>query len=224
MVAGSPPTAHLFEQMTRLNLHPVHVYGMTETYGPITKCYRSDLWNQLPSAEVYKRSARQGHGHMTSREARVVKEAKVEDQVVDVQRNGLEVGEVVFVGNLCARGYYKDVEATVKLFDGGVLHSGDLAVWHPDGAIQIIDRSKDIIISGMCSRPCTLHFARRLTFHRRREHILYCSRVTHCHPPRHPRGWSCRGIRSQVGGKAEGIRHDEEYEETGVEREHPGLD
>lgn len=63
-------------------------------------------------------------------------------------KNGTEIGEVVFTGNHCANGYYKDVEGTNRLFKGGVLHPGDLAVWHPDGAIQIMDRSKDIIISG----------------------------------------------------------------------------
>jgi len=65
-----------------------------------------------------------------------------------VKKNGKEIGEIVFLGNICAKGYYKDPEATRKLFDGGVQHSGDLAVWHPDGAIQILDRAKDIIISG----------------------------------------------------------------------------
>lgn len=68
--------------------------------------------------------------------------------LIDVQKNGVEVGEVVFAGNICAKGYYKDDEATRTLFAGGVLHSGDLAVWHPDGSAQIFDRAKDIIISG----------------------------------------------------------------------------
>ncbi|EDN02301.1 conserved hypothetical protein [Histoplasma mississippiense (nom. inval.)] len=71
-----------------------------------------------------------------------------EGTIIDVEKNGEEIGEVVFVGNICAKGYYKNVEDTKKLFSGGVLHSGDLAVWHPDGAIQILDRAKDIIISG----------------------------------------------------------------------------
>ena len=68
--------------------------------------------------------------------------------MVDVEKNGKEIGEIVFTGNITAKGYYKDPEATKKLFAGGVCHSGDLAVWHPDGAIQIMDRAKDIIISG----------------------------------------------------------------------------
>ncbi|OKL60307.1 hypothetical protein UA08_04139 [Talaromyces atroroseus] len=147
-VAASPPSAHLFEQMTNLNLHPVHVYGMTETYGPITKGYHMPIWDTLPDSEKYKRMARQGHGFVTSLPIRVIKTDLPEGTIEDVQRNGLELGEIVFVGNICAKGYYKDPEATHKLFAGGVLHSGDLAVWHPDGAIQIMDRAKDIIISG----------------------------------------------------------------------------
>ncbi|KAJ5678998.1 hypothetical protein N7462_007242 [Penicillium macrosclerotiorum] len=147
-VAASPPTPHLFEQMTNLNLHPVHVYGMTETYGPITKGYYLPQWDQLPLKEKYQKMARQGHGFITSLPVRVIKTDVPEGTIVDVQKEGREIGEIVFIGNICARGYYKDPEATRKLFAGGVLHSGDLAVWHSDGAIQILDRAKDIIISG----------------------------------------------------------------------------
>jgi acyl-CoA synthetase (AMP-forming)/AMP-acid ligase II len=150
-VAASPPTPHLFEQMTDLNLHPVHVYGMTETYGPITKGYQLPEWDAIDLKEKYKKMARQGHGFITSLPARVIKTEVPEGTVDDVRMDGQEIGEIVFVGNICARGYYKDTEATRKLFAGGVLHSGDLAVWHPDGAIQILDRAKDIIISGMVS-------------------------------------------------------------------------
>ncbi|KAJ5587049.1 Acetate/butyrate--CoA ligase AAE7 peroxisomal [Penicillium hispanicum] len=147
-VAASPPTPHLFEQMTDLNLHPVHVYGMTETYGPITKGYHLPQWDQIPLKEKYQKMARQGHGFITSLPVRVIKTDVPEGAVTDVEKNGKEIGEIVFFGNICARGYYQDPDATRKLFAGGVLHSGDLAVWHPDGAIQILDRAKDIIISG----------------------------------------------------------------------------
>ncbi|GLI78057.1 hypothetical protein PoHVEF18_006356 [Penicillium ochrochloron] len=147
-VAASPPTPHLFEQMTNLNLHPVHVYGMTETYGPITKGYHLPEWDHIPLKEKYQKMARQGHGFITSLPVRVIKTEVPEGTITDVQRDGKEIGEIVFFGNICAKGYYKDPDATRKLFAGGVLHSGDLAVWHPDGAIQILDRSKDIIISG----------------------------------------------------------------------------
>ncbi|ERF72061.1 hypothetical protein EPUS_04979 [Endocarpon pusillum Z07020] len=147
-VAASPPTAHLFEQMTGLNLHPVHVYGLTETYGPITKSYHMPGWDDLPDKERYQKMARQGHGFVSSLPIRVIKTDVPEGNIVDVERNGEEIGEIVFAGNICVKGYYKDPEATRKLFAGGVLHSGDLAVMHPDGAAQILDRAKDIIISG----------------------------------------------------------------------------
>ncbi|RMX73384.1 hypothetical protein D0869_13658 [Hortaea werneckii] len=154
-VAASPPSAHLFETMEALNLHPVHVYGLTETYGPVTKGYHMPGWKDLPTKEKYAKMARQGHGFIASLPARVIRTNQDDsgswepaDGIVDVAKDGKKIGEIVFVGNLCARGYYKDPVATRKLFQGGVLHSGDLAVWHPDGAIQILDRAKDIIISG----------------------------------------------------------------------------
>lgn len=147
-VAASPPTPHLFETMTNLNLQPVHVYGLTETYGPITKGYHMPAWDELPIKEKYHKMARQGHGFVTSLPCRVIKPEEPEGVIIDVAKDGQEIGEIVFTGNICARGYYKDEEATRKLWAGGVSHSGDLAVWHPDGAIQILDRAKDIIISG----------------------------------------------------------------------------
>jgi len=154
-VAASPPSAHLFEMMESHNLRPVHVYGLTETYGPVTKGYQMPAWNSLPAKEKYAKMARQGHGFITSLPCRVIKTVQDDsgkweagDAVEDVAKDGKEIGEIVFIGNLCARGYYKDAAATRKLFAGGVQHSGDLAVWHPDGAIQLVDRAKDIIISG----------------------------------------------------------------------------
>ena len=106
-------------------------------------------WDDLPAGDKFARMARQGHGFIASLPIRVVRTDQPEGVLVDVARDGREIGEVVFFGNLCAKGYYKDPEATRKLFAGGGLHSGDLAVWHPDGSAQIMDRAKDIIISGM---------------------------------------------------------------------------
>ncbi|KAG6068388.1 hypothetical protein E4U32_000857 [Claviceps aff. humidiphila group G2b] len=147
-VAASPPSGHLFQKMTNLNLIPVHVYGMTETYGPITKCYNLPEWDNLSPQEKYAKMARQGHGFLTSLPIRIIKPDQPEHILIDVAKNGQEIGEIVFSGNICAKGYYNDEEASRKLFAGGVVHSGDLAVWHPDGSAQIIDRAKDIIISG----------------------------------------------------------------------------
>jgi acyl-CoA synthetase (AMP-forming)/AMP-acid ligase II len=147
-VAASPPTAHLFEQMTNLNLHPVHVYGLTETYGPITKGYHMPAWEKLDKKDKFQKMARQGHGFLTGLPIRIVKPDQEEGVLIDVEKNGKEIGEIVFFGNICAKGYHEDEEATRKLFAGGGLHSGDLAVWHEDGSAQILDRAKDIIISG----------------------------------------------------------------------------
>jgi acyl-CoA synthetase (AMP-forming)/AMP-acid ligase II len=105
-------------------------------------------WEDLPSREKYARMARQGHGFITSLPIRVVRTDQPEGVFVDVAKDGKEIGEIIFFGNICAKGYYKDPEATRKLFAGGGLHTGDLAVWHPDGSAQILDRAKDIIISG----------------------------------------------------------------------------
>ena len=147
-VAASPPSASLFRRMWALHLEPVHAYGLTETYGPITRGYELPAWEALPEEERFARMARQGHGFLTSLPVRVVKRDGPAGRVEDVARDGTEIGEIVCVGNICARGYYRDAEATRKLFAGGVLHTGDLAVWHPDGSAQILDRAKDIIISG----------------------------------------------------------------------------
>lgn len=155
-VAASPPTPHLFEQMTNLNLSPVHAYGLTETYGPITKSYYLPAWDDLPTEEKYHKMARQGHGFITSLPIRVIKTGVAEGVIVDTKQDGKEIGEIVCEGNICAKGYYKDPEATKKLFAGGVLHTGDLAVWHPDGAAQILDRAKDIIISGIGPFPVNI--------------------------------------------------------------------
>jgi acyl-CoA synthetase (AMP-forming)/AMP-acid ligase II len=148
-VAASPPTAHLFETMTNLNLIPVHVYGLTETYGPITKGYYLPAWDKLEPKEKYAQMAHQGHGFITSLPIRIIKPELPDGVLIDVAKDGKEIGEICFMGNVCAKGYYKDAEATRKMWLGGVLHSGDLAVWHPDGSAHILDRQKDIIISGM---------------------------------------------------------------------------
>lgn len=105
-------------------------------------------WDTLPPAEKYAKMARQGHGFITSLPIRIIKPDQPNDVFIDVAKNGEEIGEIVLFGNICAKEYYKDPEATKKLFAGGGLHSGDLAVWHPDGSAQILDRAKDIIISG----------------------------------------------------------------------------
>ncbi|KAK9429384.1 hypothetical protein V1505DRAFT_374290 [Lipomyces doorenjongii] len=148
-VAASPPSPSLFKRMISLNLIPVHVYGLTETYGPITRCYVLPQWRAHDDDLQFKMMSRQGHGFITAQKARVVKPSLADNgELVDVERNGKEIGEIIVQGNTCMKGYHRDEQATRKAFAGGWLHTGDLAVWHPDGALEILDRNKDIIISG----------------------------------------------------------------------------
>jgi fatty-acyl-CoA synthase len=143
MVAAAPPSPTLFARMSELNFQVVHVYGLTETYGPITVSPEQEAWRELPAAQQAKRLARQGQAYISSDLVRVV-----DANMTDIPQDGETMGEVVMRGNNVMSGYYSDEAATVKAFAGGWFHSGDLAVWHPDGNIELRDRSKDIIISG----------------------------------------------------------------------------
>jgi fatty-acyl-CoA synthase len=129
--------------MKELNLQPIHVYGLTETYGPYTVCAWHDEWGELPSEEQARLLARQGQGYVTAERARVV-----DDQGVDVPRDAATMGEVCMRGNNVMKGYFDQPEATDASFVGGWFHSGDLGVMHADGYIELRDRKKDIIISG----------------------------------------------------------------------------
>lgn len=142
-VAGAPPSPTLLAQLRALNLRPFHVYGLTETYGPITINEWHDEWSSLAPDEQAQIQARQGQGNTTSDLVRVV-----DEQMNDVPRDGQAMGEVVMRGNITMRGYFNKPDATAAAFQGGWFHSGDLAVWHPDGYIELRDRKKDIIISG----------------------------------------------------------------------------
>lgn len=205
-VAASPPSAHLLQQMTDLNLHPVHVYGMTESNGPTTKQYHKPEWEDLPANERYQTVSRQGYAFVASKPVRVIKTDGDHDAIIDVEKNGLEVGEIVLTGNTCGSGYYKNVEATKELFRGGWLHTGDLAVWHPDGSIQIMDRQKDIIISGK-SRSALKDTQRLILPSRRRKHLLHRPRI-HAHDTSgHPRSRRHRPPRRAMGRNAQGLHH-----------------
>ena len=142
-VAGAPPSPTLLAQLGALNLRVYHVYGLTETYGPITIGEPQRGWADLPDAEVAALQARQGQGNVMSDLVRVVDEA-----MADVPRDGTTQGEVVMRGNIVMAGYFRNEAATEDAFRGGWFHSGDIAVWHPDGNIELRDRKKDIIISG----------------------------------------------------------------------------
>jgi len=143
MVAAAPPSPTLLGRMSELNLRVVHVYGLTETYGPITVSPEQEGWRELPVAERAKHLARQGQGYVSADLVRVV-----DQEMQDVAQDAQTMGEVVMRGNNVMSGYFDDQAATSKAFAGGWFHSGDLAVWHPDGAIELRDRGKDVIISG----------------------------------------------------------------------------
>jgi fatty-acyl-CoA synthase len=142
-VAAAPPSPTLLDQMKKLNFRPLHVYGLTETYGPHTICEWHADWNELPDEQQAQLRARQGQAYLIADLVRVV-----DEQMNDVPRDGQVIGEVVMRGNNVMKGYYEQPEATAEAFRGGWFHSGDLAVWHPDGYIELRDRKKDIIISG----------------------------------------------------------------------------
>ena len=143
MVAASPPSPTLLARMAELNFRIVHVYGLTETYGPVTVCPTQPGWQELPVEERAKLLSRQGQAYPSSDLVRVV-----DSDMRDVPKDEKTMGEVIMRGNNVMSGYFADAAATKKAFDGGWFHSGDLAVWHPDGNIELRDRSKDIIISG----------------------------------------------------------------------------
>jgi fatty-acyl-CoA synthase len=143
VVAAAPPSPTLFARMDELNFRVVHVYGLTETYGPITLCPEQEEWRELPAAERAVLLARQGQAYPSADLVRVV-----DDRMNDVPRDGETMGEVVMRGNNVMAGYFEDTAATEQAFRGGWFHSGDLAVWHPDGNVELRDRNKDIIISG----------------------------------------------------------------------------
>ena len=143
MVAAAPPSPTLLARMSELNFRIVHVYGLTETYGPITVCPEQEGWPELPVAQRAKYLARQGQAYPSSDLVRVV-----DAEMTDVPRDGQTMGEVIMRGNNVMSGYFNDQAATGQAFAGGWFHSGDLAVWHPDGNIELRDRGKDIIISG----------------------------------------------------------------------------
>ncbi len=140
---GSPPPPAVLKKMHELNLHPIHLYGLTETYGPVMGCSWQPQWDELDVEEQARLLSRQGYTYNGADLVRVV-----DDDIDDVPRDGETVGEVVMRGNSVMAGYHGQDDKTEEAFRGGWFHSGDLAVWHPDGYVELRDRSKDIIISG----------------------------------------------------------------------------
>jgi fatty-acyl-CoA synthase len=144
VTAGAPPPPAVIRAAEQTGAEITHVYGLTETYGPHTVCSWKPEWNGLPEAERALVKARQGVPYMVAgMDLRVT-----DSQMNDVPTDGQTMGEVLMRGNNVMLGYYGDPKATAEAFEGGWFHSGDLAVVHPDGYIEVRDRKKDIVISG----------------------------------------------------------------------------
>ena len=141
---GSAPPSTVISAMEAMGFRIMHLYGLTEVYGPATYCAMQESWDELPKDERAGRMARQGVVYPMVQGMMVADPATLKPLPAD----GTTVGEVFLRGNSVMRGYLKNSNATSEAFAGGWFHSGDLGVMHPDGYIEIKDRSKDIIISG----------------------------------------------------------------------------
>jgi fatty-acyl-CoA synthase len=142
--AAAPPPEAVLAAMREAGFNVTHLYGLTETYGPAVVNDWHREWDALDPAEQAARKARQGVRYLPLEALDVM----APDTMVPVVRDGQSLGEVMFRGNVVMKGYLKNKPATEKAFHGGWFHSGDLGVIHPDGYVQLKDRSKDIIISG----------------------------------------------------------------------------
>jgi fatty-acyl-CoA synthase len=140
---GSPPSPTLLEKMRELNLYPIHLYGLTETYGPAMSCTAHPEWEDESISDQAGLMARQGSTYNGSDQVRVV-----DDEMEDVPADGETLGEIVIRGNSVMARYWEDEEETENAFRGGWFHSGDMGVMHPDGYVELRDRKKDVIISG----------------------------------------------------------------------------
>ncbi|WP_423762921.1 acyl-CoA synthetase [Burkholderia sp. NLJ2] len=144
MVAGAAPAPAVIAKMKEIGFDLLHVYGLTEVYGPATVCAKQSHWEELSDEERARLNARQGVRYHLEAGATVIDP----DTMAPVPADGETLGEIMFRGNICMKGYLKNPKATDEAFHGGWFHTGDLAVLTPDGYIRIKDRKKDIIISG----------------------------------------------------------------------------
>lgn len=144
LTGGAPPPASLLEEIELLGFHVTHAYGLTEATGPALVCEWQSSWNQLPKPDQAKLKARQGISILTLADVDV----KNLDTMSSVPRDGKTMGEIVLRGSSIMKGYLKNEEATTESFKNGWFRTGDVGVIHPDGYLEIKDRSKDVIISG----------------------------------------------------------------------------
>ena len=141
--AGAPPSPTTILQMEQMGFQIVHVYGLTESYGPYSVCQSQRGWSSLEPQERATLQARQGVSMIQAERVRVV-----DDTMKDVPSDALTMGEIVLRGNNVMAGYYDDPQGTADAFSGGWFHTGDLGVMHPDGYVELRDRAKDVVISG----------------------------------------------------------------------------
>ena len=144
MTAGAPPPEAVLSKMASCGIEVIHVYGLTEIYGPAVVCAWHPEWNELDASEQARLKARQGVVYSVQENMKIIDQ----ETNKDVPKDGTSLGEVLIKGNITMKGYYKNKKATDEAFEGGWFHTGDLGVWYEDGYIQLKDRSKDIIISG----------------------------------------------------------------------------
>jgi fatty-acyl-CoA synthase len=144
MTAAAPPPPAMLERMEQMGIEVTHVYGLTEVYGPAVVCAWHAEWDDLPEAERARVKSRQGVRYPMLEALTVADSQSLEP----VPWDGATMGEVLMRGHIVMKGYLKNPKATDEAFAGGWFHSGDLGVMHPDGYIELKDRSKDIIISG----------------------------------------------------------------------------
>jgi fatty-acyl-CoA synthase len=141
---GAAPPSAVIEAMERMGFRVTHLYGLTESYGPSTVCAWQEDWEELPLGERAGLMARQGVAYLTLDGQRIADP----ETLCDVPADGTTIGELLLRGNTVMKGYLKNPDATGEAFAGGWFHTGDLAVMHQDGYVEIKDRAKDIIISG----------------------------------------------------------------------------
>eukprot|EP00249_Psilotum_nudum_P015143 c25186_g1_i1 orf=114-1790(+) len=144
ITGGAPPPPSILMQIRELGFDVTHSYGLTESYGPALFCRWKLQWNSLSLEEQAELKARQGVSHL----GLDMVDVKNPETMSSVPHDGKTIGEVMMRGSTIMKGYLKDAKATQNVFEGGWLHTGDLGVMHPDGYIQLKDRSKDMIISG----------------------------------------------------------------------------
>ena len=144
MTAAAPPPAAVLAGMAEQGFRVTHVYGLTETYGPSVVCAWHEEWDELEADARAERNSRQGVRYHSLEDLDVMEPESMQS----VKRDGQQMGETMFRGNIVMKGYLKNPETTSQVFSGGWFHSGDLGVIHEDNYLQLKDRSKDIIISG----------------------------------------------------------------------------